>query len=149
MKKKWSWAFVAVFGLMIATLLWQLLPILVPSARTETRDMAQLDLTQEQNTSLGMLLIDIQTQETAAHFHVNELGVYVLSVDEDSAASRAGLCSGDRIVSCNGQPISTTADFSELAPPSGEGVSMVVRRKTERKAESQTFVAVVLPEAND
>lgn len=141
MRKKWLWVFLAAFVIMIAILLWQLLPILVPSARTEARDIALMDLTEEQDDSLGILLIDIQTQETAARFHVSSLGVYVLVVDEDSAASQAGLCPGDRIVSLNGSPISSTSDISGLTPPRGEAVSLVVRRETE------PFVAIVLLEA--
>lgn len=143
MRKKWLWVFLAAFVIMIAILLWQLLPILVPSARTEPRDNTLMDLAEEQDDSLGILLIDIQTQETAARFHVSALGVYVLVIDENSAASRAGLCSGDRIVSLNGYPISSTSDFSDFASQRGEAISLVVRRET----EPQTFVAIVLPNA--
>lgn len=52
--------------------------------------------------ALDMVLIDIEDQDAASHYHVNTLGVYVLAVDQGSEAYEAGVRSGDRIVSANG-----------------------------------------------
>lgn len=54
--------------------------------------------------ALDMVLIDIEDQDAASHYHVNTLGVYVLAVAQGSEAYEAGVRSGDRIVSANGQP---------------------------------------------
>lgn len=53
--------------------------------------------------ALDMVLIDIEDQDAASHYHVNTLGVYVLAVDQGSEAYEAGVRSGDRIVSANGR----------------------------------------------
>lgn len=60
---------------------------------------------------LGMVLIDIADEKTAASYHVEECGVYVLAVDEDSQAYGAGIRSGDRIISVNGMYIDSTSEF--------------------------------------
>ena len=36
--------------------------------------------------ALDMVLIDIEDQDAASHYHVNTLGVYVLAVDQGSEA---------------------------------------------------------------
>ncbi len=68
----------------------------------------------EGSDPLGMLLIDIITDEQAAEFSVQEHGVYVLAVSENSAAQRAGLRSGDRITALNGVEAYTAADLYDL-----------------------------------
>ena len=55
--------------------------------------------------ALDMVLIDIEDQDAASHYHVNTLG---------SEAYEAGVRSGDRIVSANGQPVTSTGEFGLL-----------------------------------
>ncbi len=88
------------------------------------------DLSSPYGQSLGMVLIDIQSEETAAYFHVSQLGVYVLAVDESSAAYAAGLRSGDRITAFNGAQVSGTADINDQAPTgdSLEAVQITIQR---------------------
>lgn len=62
----------------------------------------------------GMVLINIADESAAASYHVDEFGVYVLAVDENSQAYRAGVRSGDRIVSLNGTPIHSTGDLEAV-----------------------------------
>ena len=64
--------------------------------------------------ALDMVLIDIEDQDAATHYHVNALGVYVLAVDQASEAYAAGVRSGDRIVSANGVPVTSTGEFGLL-----------------------------------
>ena len=45
--------------------------------------------------ALDMVLIDIEDQDAASHYHVNTLGVYVLAVAQGSEAYEAGVRSGD------------------------------------------------------
>ena len=62
----------------------------------------------------GMILIDIADRDTADHYHVTDLGVYVLSVSETSQAYQAGIRSGDRIVSANGVTMGSSAELEAL-----------------------------------
>ena len=54
--------------------------------------------------ALDMVLIDIEDQDAASHYHV----------DQGSEAYEAGVRSGDRIVSANGQPVTSTGEFGLL-----------------------------------
>ena len=49
--------------------------------------------------SLGVRIYDIQTQEEAMQLGLNQLGVYVVEVIENSAAQAAGIMAGDLFVS--------------------------------------------------
>ena len=66
----------------------------------------------------GMLLIDIAEQDAATFYHVDTLGVYVLTVDEKSMAYHAGVRPGDRLVSINGIAVQSASEWSDL--PAGE-----------------------------
>ena len=59
----------------------------------------------------GVVLIDINDASDAAYYHVSSPGVYVLAVDETSSAYLAGIRSGDRIVSANGEPVNASGDL--------------------------------------
>jgi len=67
-----------------------------------------------EQASLGMMLIDIADEQSATSYHVDTPGVYVLMVEEQSPAFRAGVRSGDRLVSVNGIPMGSTVDFIAL-----------------------------------
>jgi len=58
-------------------------------------------------TSLGVTLININDQQTAMSYRVDEIGVYVLQVTSGSNAEDAGMKAGDRIISIDGTQIST------------------------------------------
>ena len=66
------------------------------------------------DAAFGMVLIDIADEEAAASYHVETLGVYVLVVEEKSPAFAAGVRSGDRLVSMNGIPVSSSIQFITL-----------------------------------
>lgn len=83
-----------------------------PSLPLWTGDWELSDL---KNDSLwGMVLIDIQSEETAAFYHVEQLGVYVLEADEAQGAYQAGVRSGDRLVALNGQTVGNTPDLTQM-----------------------------------
>lgn len=63
---------------------------------------------------LGMILLDIQSAQTAAQYHVHSNGVYVLAVLENSLAQSAGFRSGDQIILLDTDPVSTTAELNKL-----------------------------------
>ena len=96
----------------------------------------------EITSPFGMVLINIADQKVAASYHVDELGVYVLAVDENSQAYRAGVRSGDRIVSVNGAAIHSTGDLEaaqRLFPPAS-----MVRMDYRPQAQDQLFTASLL-----
>ena len=66
-----------------------------------------------EGTDMGMVLLDIQTQQAAVAYHVPGRGVYVLTVDEDSPADRASVRTGDCILKVDGQEISSAAEVTE------------------------------------
>lgn len=56
---------------------------------------------------VGINLLEINDRQTAFRYGVNEYGVYIYATEEDSAASKAGLKSGDRIISVEDEKIET------------------------------------------
>ena len=96
--------------------------------------MAETPLEQTAETSThGMVLLDIADQEAAAFYHVEQFGVYVLAVDEDSPAYRAGVRSGDRIETANGMQVFSTDEFVRMqeAASSPDGIEIVFCRDRE------------------
>ena len=80
---------------------------------------------------LGMVLLDIQSADTASFYHVSELGVYVLAVREESEAELAGVLSGDRLVSANGLAIESSSVLSDLIGE-GQPVELTLARGAEQ-----------------
>jgi len=68
---------------------------------------------------MGMVLIDIPDSEAATFYHVENLGVYVLAVDEQSPAYAAGVRSGDCIISVNGARLDSAGAFSAFQQSAG------------------------------
>lgn len=68
----------------------------------------------QEDGAWGMLLIDIADQDSADQYHVNQTGVYVLAVKEQSMAYQEGIRPGDRVVSVNKRIIQSAAELSEL-----------------------------------
>lgn len=64
--------------------------------------------------ALGMVLIDIPDEKTADSYHVQSNGVYVLAVQKNSQADKAGIASGDRLVSVNASPVQSAGEFVSL-----------------------------------
>ena len=100
--------------------------------------------------ALDMVLIDIEDQDAATHYHVNALGVYVLAVDQASEAYAAGVRSGDRIVSANGVPVTSTGEFgllrAELEPAAS--LEMVLERSQGEESLTVTLVEGAQPKVS-
>ncbi len=79
---------------------------------------------------LGITIIDISDEQTALLYRVSEPGLYIYSVNSGSAASEAGLQSGDRIISINGTEVENKTDFTdELEKYSvGEVITLRIQR---------------------
>lgn len=78
----------------------------------------------------GMVLIDILDEEAAAFYHVSEMGLYVLAVNEDSAAYYSGVRSGDRIEGVDGIPVASANEFyGMLASESADRETAITFRR--------------------
>ena len=100
--------------------------------------------------ALDMVLIDIEDQDAASHYHVNTLGVYVLAVDQSSQAYAAGVRSGERIVSANGVPVTSSGEFGQLRAelePSAV-LEMVLERSEGEENLTVTLVEGAQPQAS-
>lgn len=79
---------------------------------------------------LGVNLLEIEDTWDAMIYRLDSLGVYVRSVEEDSDAEKAGIKSGDRIVSIDGKIVKEVDDvkkvLSEKSP--GDKVTLVISR---------------------
>ncbi len=64
--------------------------------------------------AFGMLLIDVLDEDAAESYHVDSFGVYVLAVQEQGPAERAGISSGDQLIHVNAAPVNSTAQFVEM-----------------------------------
>ena len=130
---KWQWAVPA--GLAIALLgillLWGGGPrdIGVRTPPQIKQPLTPLS-TQKENTDAGLILLDIQTNQAAAAFHVSGPGIYVLSVSRGSPAHKAGIRPGDRILQLNDKPVTDATELlsflNHLAD--GETASLTLRR---------------------
>lgn len=80
--------------------------------------------------SLGLSLVDINSNQMAWMYRVNELGTYIYSVTADSSAAEAGLQPGDRIISVNGTEITCYDDLKTLLKDVsvGDELAFVVSR---------------------
>ena len=79
---------------------------------------------------MGMEFVDIDSNDTAFYYGVNQLGCYVLSVNTGSNAESAGFRRGDLITAVNGQAVSTSADISKALENNkvGDTVTLTVSR---------------------
>ena len=64
--------------------------------------------------AMGVIVVSIEDAQTAYQYRVNQLGVYVQSVNEGSAAEAAGLQPGDRFISIDDPVIDTSADITNV-----------------------------------
>ena len=84
---------------------------------------------------MGMEFVDINSNDTAFYYGVNQLGCYVLSVQTGSNAEAAGFRRGDLITAVNGQAISSSGDISKALENNkvGDTVTLTVSRSGQTK----------------
>ena len=80
--------------------------------------------------NVGIEYLAIQDTMTAMMYNVNELGLYIYSVEKDSDAANAGLQSGDLIITVDGQEVGSAADANAIFDQKkiGDTVEVAVRR---------------------
>ncbi|MCF0135443.1 MAG: trypsin-like peptidase domain-containing protein [Lachnospiraceae bacterium] len=80
--------------------------------------------------ALGITMLNITTAQMAYMYRVEELGVYVYSINEGSAAEKGGLQVGDRILTINGITVDNAetlkAEVEKIAV--GQSLTMTVMR---------------------
>lgn len=74
--------------------------------------------------SLGVTLLDIDSDQMAWMYGVNEKGVYLYSVNQGGAADKAGLQAGDRIVAIDGTEVDTVAEVKQVLEAATVGQDM-------------------------
>ena len=94
---------------------------------------------------LGITYLGVEDAQTAAQLGVNAYGVYVVEVVKGGPADKAGLKSGDRIVSIDGTEIGTKDDLSALMQKHTAGDSLAIT--IARGGQMQT-INVTLGEKN-
>ena len=94
---------------------------------------------------LGITYLGVEDAQTAAQLGVNAYGVYVVEVVKGGPADKAGLKSGDRIVSIDGSEIGTKDDLSALMQKHTAGDSLAIT--IARGGQMQT-ISVTLGEKN-
>ena len=90
---------------------------------------------------MGMEFVDINSNDTAFYYGVNELGCYVLSVGTGSNAETAGFKRGDLITAVNGTAVSSSADISKALENNkvGDTVKITVKRNGQTQDISLTL----------
>lgn len=83
--------------------------------------------------SLGMQFTDINSNESAFYYGVNEKGCYVISVTKGSNAEKAGFRTGDLITKVNGTDITYSSDIDKALENAkvGDTVKFTVYRSGE------------------
>lgn len=95
--------------------------------------------------TLGIRMVDIMDNRTAASYYVDELGVYILTVEANSNASYAGLQAGDRIVSVDGVQIENGNQVVDIISSKqfNDTMEMVVAREGEEITLTITLYATI------
>ncbi|MBQ2971082.1 MAG: trypsin-like peptidase domain-containing protein [Ruminococcus sp.] len=100
--------------------------------------------------SMGVQLIDLSNEMYAMYYYGNdEAGCYVYSVEFDSAAYKAGIQQGDRIVSVDGKAITSSSEVEEALD--GKSVGDKVKLELERGSKTATIeleLGEYVPEKN-
>ena len=91
---------------------------------------------------LGITAVEINDLQTALSAGVNELGVYVYSVNDGSGADKAGLRAGDRIVKIDNKEVDSYSTLSKILDSHsvGDTVKLTYSRNGEQKEVSVKLV---------
>ena len=90
---------------------------------------------------LGITYLGVEDAQTAAQLGVNAYGVYVVEVVKGGPAERAGLQSGDRIVSIDGTEIASKDDLGTLMQnhAAGDTLNITIARNGQMQTVSVTL----------
>ena len=90
---------------------------------------------------LGITYLGVEDAQTAAQLGVNAYGVYVVEVVKGGPAERAGLQSGDRIVSIDGTEIASKDDLGTLMQKhaAGDTLNITIARNGQMQTINVTL----------
>ena len=90
---------------------------------------------------LGITYVAVEDSQTAAQLGVNAYGVYVVEVVKGGPAEKAGLKSGDRIVSIDGSEIASKDDLGTLMQKhaAGDTLSITIARDGQMQTVNVTL----------
>ena len=80
--------------------------------------------------TLGVSLYDVTDRNTAAQLGVDSTGVYIVQIVQGGSADRAGLQTGDRIISVDGTEVNSTEEVRAALNEhsTGEQMNMEIER---------------------
>ncbi len=87
--------------------------------------------------TLGVSLYNVSDERTAAQLGVDGTGVYIVQIVEGGAADQAGLASGDRIISVDGEEISDASEVRSALNKHKVGETIQIR--IERNSKTMDF----------
>ena len=87
---------------------------------------------------MGVTFLDIQDRETAMRYRVNDLGTYVYQVNDGSDADLAGLRTGDRVVSIDGEEVTSSSQIKQMMEDYSVGDQMNVTVERDGKTVTLT-----------
>ncbi len=113
-------------------------------AKTMIEDIIETGYT-EGKAALGVRVIELLDQQSAAQYGVTKFGVYLYEIDPGSAAEDAGLEIGDYVVSIDGNVVETIVDLtSHIADKQpGDTVEMQIIRDEKMLSVSVTLKEMV------
>ena len=90
---------------------------------------------------LGMTTVDVSNAQVAMMYRLSSTGVYIDEVTQGSNAEAAGFRSGDRILSFNGEEISSASDLTQALQNCqvGDTVEIIIARDGQKYSGSLTL----------
>lgn len=83
--------------------------------------------------ALGVSIADLSSADVAMQYKVNETGIYISEVNAGSAAEKAGLQAGDKVVSIDGEALSDVAFLKKIINNHQVGDTITVQVKRDGK----------------
>ena len=108
-------------------------------------DLLNYGYVTDRGVTLGVVLVDINDERTAASYGVNEYGCYFYQVNADSNAAYAGLRAGDRIISIDGETIDNGDEVVEIISnhSANDQITMVINRNGQEMEVNLTLYGAV------
>ena len=108
-------------------------------------DLLNYGYVTDRGVTLGVVVVDINDERTAASYGVNEYGCYIYQVNADSNAAYAGLRAGDRIISIDGETIDNGDEVVEIISnhSANDQITMVINRNGQEMEVNLTLYGAV------
>ncbi len=94
--------------------------------------------------AMGVVAVTVASEADAFELGVSKAGVYIIEINANSAAEKAGMLLGDRIISVDGYEVLSSSELATLI--SGKEVGDTVEVILEREGRVET-ISVVLQES--